>query len=156
LKPSRHVATSAVFSLALAPWLLWKALIVFVGGLLPDLDRYLWHAIRYRTLKVRPAIERFQGKERIRGGVRFFHSIEWVAAMAIAGIWWTWASLLTMGMVFHILTDVFLHKKRGRFWFYFDPAHAHSLTMDAWRSKTRPQATSEGAPTPGGDSEDEE
>jgi len=133
MKPSRHLTGSAVLSLALSPWLAWKSLLVLAGGALLDLDRYLWHALRYRTLDVRPAIGRFQGRDRIRGEPRLFHSIEFVALLVAAGFIHRWVWVFAMGVVFHMLLDLFVHKKRGRFWVYPDWSHLHCLIYERLR-----------------------
>jgi hypothetical protein len=130
MKPSRHLAASAIFSLALAYWLAWKSLLVLAGGALLDLDRYLWHMLRYGSLELRPAIERFQGRGRIRGGPRFFHSIEFLVLLVAAGFFYRLIWVFALGVVFHVLLDLFVHKKRGRFWFYPDWSHFHCLLYE--------------------------
>ncbi|MCX8035638.1 MAG: metal-dependent hydrolase [Candidatus Sumerlaeia bacterium] len=127
MKPSRHVKISAVVSLALAPWAGWKALLVFAGGILPDLDRYLWYAVRFRTLKLDEAVARFQGRERIQGGARLLHSLEALAILSAAGYACRPMAWLTLGVALHVVLDLFVHKKHGRFWIYFDAAHLHSI-----------------------------
>ena len=136
MKPSRHLACSAVFSLVLAPWLAWKALLVLAGGALLDLDRYLWHTLHYRTLEIRPAIERFQGKNRIRGGPRYLHSAEFLLVLIAAGFLYRLVWVLALGVAFHMLLDLFVHKTRGRFWLYPDWSHLHFLTYD-WLARNR-------------------
>ena len=100
-----------------------------------DLDRYLWHVLRFRTWEVRSAMERFQGRDRIRGGPRFFHSIEFVALLAGAGFISPPFWLFALGAVFHILLDLLVHKKRGRFWFYLDSSHLHCLLFELLRAR---------------------
>jgi hypothetical protein len=136
MKPSRHLVGSVLFSLVLAPWLAWRSLLVFAGGALLDLDRYLWHMACYRTLKIQPAIERFQGRDRIRGEPRFFHSIEFLALLVAAGFVYRLFWVFTLGVVFHMLLDLFVHKRRGRFWVYPDWSHLHCLTYD-WLAARR-------------------
>jgi hypothetical protein len=135
MKLSRHLAGSVVLSLALAPWLAWRSLLVLAGGALLDLDRYLWHILRYRTLRLQTAIERFQGRERIRGGPRFFHSVEFLVLLGVAGIFWRSVWVLALGVVSHVLLDLFVHKKRGRFWLYPDWSHLHCLAFEWFRGR---------------------
>lgn len=130
MKPSRHFLCSAVFSAGLAPWLKWRALLVFAGGVILDLDRYIGHVVRYRTFRIQPAIERFQGRDRIRGDIRFLHSVEFFAVIAIGAVFFPWVRILSLGVALHILLDLLIHKSRGRFWLYFDPSHLHCLSLD--------------------------
>ncbi len=136
MKPSRHVKISAVVSLVLAPWAAWKALLVFGGGVLPDLDRYLWYAVRFRTLKLGEAVARFQGPERIQGGMRLFHSLEALAVLAAASYVFRPLVWLALGVALHVALDLFVHKKHGRFWIYFDAAHLHSI-IGGWIRRQR-------------------
>jgi len=135
MKPSRHLASSAIFSLALVPWLAWQSLLVLAGGALLDLDRYLWHALRYRTLEIRSAVERFQGRNRVHGEPRFLHSVEFLSLMVAVGFFYRLFWVFALGMVFHMLLDLFVHKKRGRFWFYPNWSHLHCLTSEWLRAR---------------------
>jgi hypothetical protein len=138
MKPSRHIKTSAVLSVAVAPWLGWHALLVLAGGTLLDLDRYLWHAVRYRTFRVREAVARFQGRDRLRGDPRLLHSVEFLAVLAVACIARPALWPLGLGVAFHLALDVMVHKSRGRFWCYPDFSHVRFLVLDLIRKRIRP------------------
>jgi hypothetical protein len=43
--------------------------------------------------------------------------------------------VLLAGAVFHVLLDLFIHKKRGRFRFYFDRSHVHCLVFEWARAR---------------------
>jgi len=137
MKPSRHFASSAVFSLLLAPWLVWRSLIVFAGGVLVDLDRYLWFAFRYRKPRLGEALERFKGRDRIREDVRFFHSVEFLAFLLLAGFISTVFLFFALGVVFHLLLDMFIQKKHGRLVIRFDPSRLHCLALEMFRKEGR-------------------
>jgi len=137
MKPSRHLACSAVFSLALTPWLLWKSLLVLAGGALLDLDRYLWYIVRFRTLNLRSAIEQFQGRNRLHGEPRVLHSAEFLLVLVCAGLIHRLVWVFALGAIFHVLLDLFVHKKRGRFWLYPDWSHVHCLLFERLRKERR-------------------
>jgi len=135
MKPSRHIKSTAVLSAALWPLLGWRALLVLAGGTILDLDRYAWYAVRHRALRLRDAMRRFQGRDRLRGDPRVLHSVEFLALLGVTcaaapAIW-----PLALGVGFHLLLDVMLHKSRGRFWLYADFSHLQCLTRRLLRRR---------------------
>jgi len=129
MKPSRHLVGSTFFALVLAPWLTWRALLVLAGGALLDLDRYLWHALRHRTLRLSSAMRQFHGRERIRGDPRFLHSLEFIILVGLAGFVHPLVWIFALGVAFHVLLDLFIHKEHGRFVVRFEPWRLHCLTI---------------------------
>jgi hypothetical protein len=147
MRPSRHLVTSAAFSLALVPWLTWRSLLVLAGGALVDLDRYLWYVLRYRTFRPRPAIEKFQGRNRIEDGPRFLHSIEFLLLLFVGGFLYAWIWILGLGVLLHVALDLFVYKTRGQFFLRFDPSHFHCLALELLRKSSRDKSDTGGSAT---------
>lgn len=145
MKPSRHLATSAVFSLALTPLLVWRSLLVLAGGVLVDLDRYLWYVARYRTLRIGKAFDQFQGRDRIQGDPRFFHSIEFLIALVVVCLFYPVIWPFALGVFLHVLLDLLVHKTRGRFWLRLELSQLRCLTLDMVRNFRRRGAPGEPA-----------
>jgi len=106
------------------------------GGVLLDLDCYIWHIVRYRTFNLREAMARFQGHNRLHGHPRFFHSVEFLAVLAVASSCHWAIRIFALGVAFHILLDLFVHKKRGRFWLYPDWSNLHCLIVEWLTGRT--------------------
>lgn len=155
MKPSRHLVGSIGVSLALAPWLSWRSLLVLAGGILPDLDRYVWYVLRHKSWEVRSAMSRFQGRERLRGGPRFLHSLEFLIVLIGTGFVWKIVWLFALGTAFHLALDLLIHKKHGRFRLYPDWSHFHCLVLEWIRAKHAETADARPDRTDGPSEDDE-
>jgi hypothetical protein len=62
-----HIALSTVGAVALRPWLGRGAVGVVAGGVLVDVDHYLWFCVHERRLDPRAAVRRFNEADAPRG-----------------------------------------------------------------------------------------
>ena len=49
----KHIGTGGVIALALAPWLRWLSVPLWLGATFADADLYAYYVVRHRNLSVR-------------------------------------------------------------------------------------------------------
>lgn len=148
MRPSRHLKSSALLAAATFPLASWRALLILAGGALLDLDRYLWFVWRHKRFALREVVGSFQGRDRIRGEPRLFHSVEFVLILAVAGYFQPLIWFFAVGALFHLALDLCLHKERGRFVFRVERSHVRCLTLELLRWLTKDTAAEDGRKRP--------
>jgi len=89
----------------------WNVLFVFLGGVLADADHYLLFILKYKTLNIKKAYERFKGRRKRKKReppTKFellFHSIEFFVLMIILSFFFSIFFLIFVGLFIHLLTD---------------------------------------------------
>jgi hypothetical protein len=109
--PSRHAAYGAVASLLAAPWLRQRALALWAGSVVIDVDHYLWYAVNLHDLSLPNAyryFRRVRDGETVRDGdARPLHgpiNLGWMALLA-----WRWPAFRPVfyGIALHSLLDAY-------------------------------------------------
>ncbi len=59
MRVQEHVKLSTLAAAAALPWLGKDVWIPLTASVLIDVDHYMWHAVTYRTLSLRAAIQYF-------------------------------------------------------------------------------------------------
>jgi len=111
-----HFVFSLAIGIILYPIFGWKALFVLAGGVLIDLDHYLWYAYRHKKANFFEAykyylknLEKNDFTSDI-GILLVFHTIEFLALMIVLSFYGEAFFLFTIGLLLHYLLDaVFLY-----------------------------------------------
>ena len=111
-----HFVFSLIIAIILYPLFGWKALFVLAGGVLIDVDHYIWYAYRHRKMNFFEAYKYYlKNLEKNDftadiGILLVFHTIEFLAVMIILSFYDASFLLFTIGLLFHYLLDaVFLY-----------------------------------------------
>jgi|TARA_B100001964_G_C14136553_1_gene555425 hypothetical protein len=119
MKPSLHLLVSLILAAILYPVFNWKALFILVGGVLIDIDHYLWYIYKYKKLSLFDSYKHFiinvkKGNfDKDFGALLIFHSIEFLAALVVLSFYNEFVLALTIGLLMHNLLDLI--------WTYFVP-----------------------------------
>lgn len=112
MKTSVHAAASLILAAVLYPLFKWKVLLILVGGVLIDVDHYLWYIHRYKKFNIINSYNFFlKNIERndftnVYGILLIFHTVEFLLVMAVLSFYSEFALIFTIGLLFHYLLDV--------------------------------------------------
>ena len=109
MRVQEHVKLSTLAAAVALPWLGKDVVIPLVASVLIDVDHYLWHAVTYRTLNLRTAIQYFgQADPPQRKEARLLHHPLVLSMLLLitlrtrSRILW----LILVGLLFHVSLDV--------------------------------------------------
>ncbi len=107
-----HVILSFVLAVALFPFTGWlAALIVFVTGSIVDIDHILWYYVQFNDLNLMRCrkycydIAEQRNVVALRKFLVIFHTLEFVALLAILSFFFSWAQYVLIGVGFHLILD---------------------------------------------------
>ena len=121
MKTSVHFAASIILAAMLYHLFKWNALLVLFGGVLIDIDHYFWYACKYKKFSILQSykfyIKIMDAKDfgKVEGMLCIFHTIEFLALMALLSFYFEAALIITIGLVLHYLLDLlylYLNPKR--------------------------------------------
>ena len=102
-----HIALSAAGAAFVQPWLGNRALGLFAGGVLVDVDHYLWFCVRERRLSPRAAMRFFNQAHPPRDArTRMLHKPVVPLALLVLGIRRPPLVPIGVGMVVHVALDL--------------------------------------------------
>ena len=94
------------------PFFGWFCLLVLIGGVLIDIDHYLWHIYNKRTLSVKKAYHFMKHKNHAnRNMTLIFHNIEFWIAKVILVFFFPVLLPLFIGLASHMTMDLFIYFK---------------------------------------------
>jgi hypothetical protein len=109
-----HVAVSTVAALLFAPRQREAALGLWAGGVLIDVDHYLWYAVHERRLNPAAAVRFFNDADAPRDSeTRFLHSPIVLFVVLLACLRWSRFFPVLVGMVAHVGLDAFHETRMG-------------------------------------------
>lgn len=109
MRVQEHVKLSALAAVAALPWLGKDVWIPLSASVLIDIDHYMWHAVTYRTLSLRAAIQYFgQADPPQRQEARLLHHPVVLGILFIIALRTRSRILLLIlaGLLFHVSLDV--------------------------------------------------
>ncbi|MBS3121297.1 hypothetical protein J4434_00250 [Candidatus Woesearchaeota archaeon] len=116
-----HVIVSAIITVFIFPVYSWLSLLVFLGGVLIDIDHYLWWIFNKKNFSLKTAYKFFKddynGKEDL---TLIFHSIEFWALSLVMVYFFPVIFPYFIGLASHITMDLF-------FFFKFRKTHPHPV-----------------------------
>ncbi|MBI4439440.1 hypothetical protein HY638_00540 [Candidatus Woesearchaeota archaeon] len=112
MSPLRHIVVSSVLAAILFPFFGIKVLMVFVGGVLIDIDHYFWFVAKKKDTSIARCqrfYERVMVEKRMKdvlNALFIFHTLEFLIIIAVASFFSEYALMFLVGYVFHIVPDI--------------------------------------------------
>src|ERR1700740_544384 len=109
MRVQEHLKLSAIAAVATLPWLKKDALIPLAASIGIDIDHYLWHVVKYRTLSLRAAGRYFgQADPPQLAQQRLLHHPLLLGALLLLALRLRSRLLLLIlsGLLFHVSLDV--------------------------------------------------
>ena len=107
-----HLVVSAILAAALYPVSQWKVLLIFAGGVLIDIDHYLWYICKYKKFNLIDSYKFYLKNMEIKdftnvyGILLVFHTIEFLFIMVFLSFYNEFALLFTLGLLAHYILDI--------------------------------------------------
>jgi|TARA_B100002003_G_C13946375_1_gene459035 hypothetical protein len=116
MKIITHILASLILAIILYPVFDWKAIFIFAGGVLIDIDHYLWYIFKYKKFNFfdcyRYCLDMMKKPhchESI-GTLLIFHSIELIMLIVFLSFYSEIVLAITIGILIHFLMDmIFLY-----------------------------------------------
>src|SRR5438067_2503509 len=109
MRVQEHLKLSALVATMALPWLGKDVLIPLTSSVLIDVDHYMWHAVTFRTLSLRAAVNYFgQADPPQRKEARLLHHPLVLAILLLIAIRTRsrFLILILAGLIFHVSLDV--------------------------------------------------
>jgi len=117
MKPLTHLLFSSILAAVFYPIFGWKALLVLAGGVLIDIDHYLWYIYKHKSLNLISAYKFYinnvktNNYSNVYGILLIFHSIEFFIVMTFLSFYIYFTFIFMIGLLFHYLLDlIFLYR----------------------------------------------
>ena len=122
MKTPAHVAVSLILAAALYQIFQWKVLLILAGGVMIDIDHYLWYIYKYRKFSLFSCYEYLTVEAEknnwkdVNGALFVFHTIEFILLVILLSFYNQLALIFAIGLFFHYLMDaIFLYTVPKRF-----------------------------------------
>tara|TARA_Y100000310_G_C20660182_1_gene804321 strand:+ start:1516 stop:1932 length:417 start_codon:yes stop_codon:yes gene_type:complete len=109
--PLLHLLISLILAAVLYPIFNLKVLLIIAGGVLIDIDHYLFYICRFRNFSIKNCykychveIKKNNFKDAI-GTLLIFHNLEFLLISIIFSIYSQLALMFTIGLIFHYIAD---------------------------------------------------
>lgn len=112
MKTSIHLAASLILAALLYPLFSWKALLVLTGGVLIDVDHYLWYVYKYKKFNLLDSYKFYlknmetNNFTNVMGILLVFHTIEFLLLLAFLSFYYESVLAFTIGLLSHYFLDV--------------------------------------------------
>lgn len=109
MRVQEHLKLSALAATMALPWLGKDVLIPLTSSVLIDVDHYLWHAVTFRTLSFREAVQYFgQADPSQRKEARLLHHPLVLGILLLIALRTRsrFLMLILAGLIFHVSLDV--------------------------------------------------
>lgn len=111
-----HLLVSSLLALLLYPFFSFRVLLILVGGVLIDIDHYLWYIWKYKrfnpieTYKFYVKNMETNDFTNVYGILLIFHTIEFLLAMILLSFYNQLVLVFIIGLLSHYLLDaIFLY-----------------------------------------------
>jgi len=115
MRTSIHAIVCVILAAALYPFYKLSVLWIFAGGVLIDIDHYLWYISRFKKYNLKEcyhycAVETFKDNwKEVTGALFIFHNFEFLVLVSALSFYSTPAFLFTVGLLSHYLLDFIWH-----------------------------------------------
>ena len=112
MKTSVHIAVSIILAAALYPFFKSNVLLILAGGVLIDVDHYLWYIYQYKKFSILQSYKFYikvmdaNDFAKVDGILCIFHTIEFLLLMILLSFYFELALIFTIGLVSHYLMDL--------------------------------------------------
>lgn len=110
-----HSVVSLILAAILYPFFGWEAMAIFAGGVLIDIDHYLWYTFKLKKFDPLKCytyfindLQKTKWKD-VTGTILIFHTVEFFALCIMLSFFNTLAMLFTVGLAGHYLLDLIWH-----------------------------------------------
>ncbi len=110
--PSMHFLVSLLIAVLLYPIFSWNVLMIFIGGVLIDVDHYLLYIYRFGKFSLKGCykyhhvdVKKNHHKD-VFGALLIFHTIEFLLLSAFLSLYYTLALIFTVGLLAHYTLDI--------------------------------------------------
>lgn len=110
-----HSVFSIVLGIILYPYYKWQVLFILIGGVLIDVDHYLWYILKFKKINLIKCYRYFADDvrknnwEAISGSVLIFHTIEFLIFVISLSFFNSIALMLLIGLLGHYALDIIWH-----------------------------------------------
>ena len=125
-----HFAVSAILAAIFYPAYGINSIFIIAGGVLIDIDHYLWYILRFKKYNMKECYEycatgtKKDNWKYVIGSLFVFHNIEFLALSIALSFYFPWAFMYTIGLLSHYLLDLIWHIKAVK-----KPTHALSFMI---------------------------
>jgi hypothetical protein len=107
-----HFIVTSILAVALFKFFGWAVLLLYVGGVLIDMDHYLYSLFVYKEISIIKSYKYFrqvsvQKNIRIYNTIiRIFHNVEFLVLIGIGAFFSRYVFIIAIGVYSHILMDI--------------------------------------------------
>ncbi len=111
MKTPAHVLASAIIAALFYPAFRWKVAFILAGGVAIDIDHYFQYALKYRKFGFKDCYNHFTSDaeknnyKEVTGILLIFHTVEFIAVMAILSFYSRFALIFSIGLLGHYILD---------------------------------------------------
>ena len=116
MKPLTHFLASLVLAAVFYPFFGWSTLAIFAGGVLIDIDHYIYYALKYKKMNIAVCYKFYaydaakEDFKDVTGSLMAFHTAEFAALCVLLSFYSTLALMFTAGLLLHYFLDlIFLY-----------------------------------------------
>lgn len=126
-----HAVASAILAAIFYPAYGMNSFFIIAGGVLIDIDHYLWYIIKFKKYSMKECYEYCATgtiKDNWRyatGSLFIFHNIEFLTLSIALSFYFPWAFMFTIGLLSHYLLDLIWHIHRVK-------KATHALSFTIW------------------------
>ncbi len=110
-----HFVVSAILAAILYPTYGMNSFFIIVGGVLIDIDHYLWYTVKFKKYSLRECYTYCatgtikDNWKYVTGSLFVFHNIDFFILSIILSLYFTWAFMFTIGLFSHYILDFIWH-----------------------------------------------
>ena len=133
-----HAVVSAVLAAILYPIYGANVLFILVGGVLIDIDHYLWYVIKFKKYGLKECYTYCatgtikDNWKYVTGCLFIFHNLEFLILSIVLSFYFPWAFMFTIGLLSHYVLDLIWHINGIK-------KPTHSLSFVSWLTKAGKQ-----------------
>ncbi|MBI3026473.1 hypothetical protein HYY70_00015 [Candidatus Woesearchaeota archaeon] len=108
----KHFLLSLIIAILMHALYEWKALFILIGGVLIDIDHYVWYIYKYRKFNLIDCYKFYADANTSMnfkphfGLLHVFHTLEFLLAVAALSFYNEFALLFLVGLIGHYLLDL--------------------------------------------------
>ncbi len=128
--PLKHIIASAILSILLFPLIGYNTIIVFLSGVLIDVDHYLFYVKRKKNISLKKAY--YYCRDTLFHDVlHIFHVIEFWLLILILSFFYKIFLFISIGIIFHLYLDV-IH-----LYYHPEKINARTFSIITWILRRR-------------------
>lgn len=122
MRTSAHLIFSMILAIALYTIFGHGVILIIAGGVLIDVDHYIWYATKYNDLDIKRCYKHYEESLETNdfgkhfGILLIFHNLEFLIAMFTLSFYSKYALIILIGVLGHYILDmIFFYKASKRF-----------------------------------------